>query len=372
MSPPGCSRRDESGRCRRDERRSAPACMLLCLAAASALAQPDPRQMSGIPRPDPNLSDGSITVRVIRGSFANQRGRTGGRAAGRRPGVDGGYRRGGPGDVPDPEPGRAGDGGHRARRGSCSTRCRSRRRAGAAWPSCWSGRRGDPGDADARPEARPGRVTLSQESRILIELGEEQIEVYYLLDVFNQSPWPVEPELPFEFQLPPGAQAGTVLGGSTPRTLVDGPRVWVQGAFEPGVTPVQVACILPYSGDGSCAVAGLSRGPRAAAGLRREVGDHGRGLQPDRPAGGDGGRTRPGGRPCSGAPAGGSRRGGAGGPRADWPALSQRMAPHHRPEPVGPHRRHRRPGVGGSRGRGGAGSARGVGSAVARSCSPSS
>ena len=27
--------------------------------------------MSGIPRPDPNLQDGSITVRVIRGSFAN-------------------------------------------------------------------------------------------------------------------------------------------------------------------------------------------------------------------------------------------------------------------------------------------------------------
>jgi hypothetical protein len=92
-------------------------------------------------------------------------------------------------------------------------------------------------------------VTLSQESRILLELGEEQIEVYYLLDVFNQAAWPVEPDPPFEFRLPPGAQAGTVLQGSTPRTLIDGPRVWVQGAFEPGVTPVQVASILSYSGD---------------------------------------------------------------------------------------------------------------------------
>ena len=92
-------------------------------------------------------------------------------------------------------------------------------------------------------------MTLSQESRILLELGEEQIEVYYLLDVFNQAAWPVEPDPPFEFPLPPGAQAGTVLQGSTPRTLIDGPRVWVQGAFEPGVTPVQVASILPYSGE---------------------------------------------------------------------------------------------------------------------------
>ena len=223
--------------------------LLLCLAAASALAQPDPRQMSGIPRPDPNLSDGSITVRVIRGSFANN---VAGQVVELRAGdrvstadTDGEGRATfltlNPGEqvtvateldgvvldsLPFAAPGRGGV------------------------AVLLVGASGDPGDADARPEARPGRVTLSQESRILIELGEEQIEVYYLLDVFNQSPWPVEPELPFEFQLPPGAQAGTVLGGSTPRTLVDGPRVWVQGAFEPGVTPVQVACILPYSGDG--------------------------------------------------------------------------------------------------------------------------
>ena len=46
-------------------------CLLLSVAATWALAQPDPSQMSGIPRPDPNLPDGVITVRVIRGSFAN-------------------------------------------------------------------------------------------------------------------------------------------------------------------------------------------------------------------------------------------------------------------------------------------------------------
>ena len=223
------------------------AVVLLCFAAASALAQPDPRQMSGIPRPDPNLSDGSITVRVIRGSFANNvDGQTVELRAGDRVSTadtDGEGRATfltlNPGEqvtvateldgvalesLPFAAPGRGGV------------------------AVLLVGASGDPGDADDRPEARTGRVTLSQESRILVELGEEQIEVYYLLDVFNQSPWPVEPELPFEFRLPPGAQAGTVLQGSTPRTLVDGPRVWVQGAFEPGVTPVHVACILPYSG----------------------------------------------------------------------------------------------------------------------------
>ena len=223
--------------------------LLLSLAAASALAQPDPRQMSGIPRPDPNLADGSITVRVIRGSFANN---VAGQVVELRAGdrvstadTDGEGRATfltlNPGEqvtvateldgveldsLPFAAPGRGGV------------------------AVLLVGASGDPEDADARPQARPGRVTLSQESRIHIELGEEQIEVYYLLDVFNQSPWPVEPDPPFEFRLPPGAQAGTVLPGSTPRTLVDGPRVWVQGAFEPGVTRVQVGSILPYSGDG--------------------------------------------------------------------------------------------------------------------------
>lgn len=223
--------------------------VLLCLAAASGLAQPDPRQMSGIPRPDPNLSDGSITVRVIRGSFANN---VAGHPVELRAGdrvstadTDGDGRATflvlNPGEqvtvateldgvalesLPFAAPGRGGV------------------------AVLLVGASGDPGDAAARPVARPGRVTLIQESRILVELGEEQVELYYLLDVFNQSPWPVEPEPPFEFRLPPGAQGAAALQGSTPRTLVDGPRVWVQGAFEPGVTPVRVGSILPYSGDG--------------------------------------------------------------------------------------------------------------------------
>jgi len=32
---------------------------------------PDPKQMSGIPRPVTDLPDGSISVRLIRGSLAN-------------------------------------------------------------------------------------------------------------------------------------------------------------------------------------------------------------------------------------------------------------------------------------------------------------
>ncbi len=232
----------------RGMRRAGAGVLLLGLTALSALAQPDPRQMSGIPRPDPNLSDGAITVRVIRGSFANNVAgqgvelRAGDRVSTADTDAEGRatFLSLNPGEqvtvateldgvplesLPFAAPGRGGV------------------------AVLLVGSAGDAGDVDSRPAARPGQVTLSQESRILIELGEGQIEVYYLLDAFNQSPGPVDPQPPFEFRLPPGSLAGTVLQGSTPRTLVDGPRVWVQGAFEPGVTPVNVASILPYSGD---------------------------------------------------------------------------------------------------------------------------
>ena len=222
--------------------------LLPCFAALPASAQPDPRQMSGIPRPDPDLSDGAITVRVIRGSFADNvvgQGvelRAGDRvstadtdAEGRatfltlNPGeqvtvateLDGAVIE----SLPFAAPGRGGV------------------------AVLLVGTRADAG-ADARPAAQPGRVTLSRDSRILIELGEEQIELYYLLEVFNQAASPVEPAPAFEFRLPPGAQGGTVLQGGTPRTLIDGPLVRVTGAFEPGITSVRVACIVPYSGDG--------------------------------------------------------------------------------------------------------------------------
>jgi len=220
--------------------------VLVCGATAVLQAQPDPRQMSGIPRSDPNLADGLITVRVIRGSFAN--------------------------NVPDhPVELLAGDTASiadtdaegRASFTSLSPGAEVRVATtldGArlvSQPFAAPGRGGvavllvglTGGDSGSSVVARPGRVTLGQDSRILIELGEETVEVYYLLDVVNVADGPVEPQLPFEFTLPSGAQTGTVLQGSTPRTIVDGPRAWVSGAFAPGITPVHVAYILPYSSD---------------------------------------------------------------------------------------------------------------------------
>src|SRR5262245_2667288 len=44
---------------------------LMLLAQLPIHAQPDPRQMSGIPRPDPQQAPRSVSVRVIRGAMTN-------------------------------------------------------------------------------------------------------------------------------------------------------------------------------------------------------------------------------------------------------------------------------------------------------------
>jgi len=218
---------------------------LLVSLAVSVSAQPDPRQMSGIPRPDPNLADGAITVRVIRGSFANN-------VVGHQVELRAGDRV----SAADTDgEGRATfltlNPGEQVRVATAldgeeleSLSFAAPGRGGVAVMLVGAG---DPGDGLPVVAATPGRVSLAQESRILVELGEEIIEVYYLLDVLNLADGPVTPEPPFEFDFPPGAQSATVLQGSTPRTLVDGPRVRVQGDFVSGVTPVRVAYILPYS-----------------------------------------------------------------------------------------------------------------------------
>ena len=48
---------------------------LIVLASSVAVAQPmmmDPSKMSGIPRPDPQVPAGTITVRLIRGQLSNR------------------------------------------------------------------------------------------------------------------------------------------------------------------------------------------------------------------------------------------------------------------------------------------------------------
>lgn len=208
------------------------------------VGQPDPRQMSGLPLPDPGLPDGTITVRVIRGQITDN--------------VTGQLVELRQGDsvetaITDSE-GRATfltlNGGQPVQ---VSTELNGQRLQSQSFSA--PGRGGVRVmlvGADSEHAALPvqtGTVTLSDESWIQVELIEESVEVYYFLQVVNPGDAPVDSPVPIAFDLPSGAVGTTALQGGSPRALVDGRRVELPGPFTPGATPLHVAYILPYSGE---------------------------------------------------------------------------------------------------------------------------
>ena len=211
--------------------------------AGTGFSQPDPSQMSGLPLPDGQLPDGTVSVRVIRGQLTNnvtgqpvelhdgnvvQRVETDTDGRARfvtlPPGVevyavtelDGEQILSQRFTVP--------------RQGGIRLML-----VGAVDPSV------------VAPKAEQGYVTFGDESWIQVELGEETVELYYLLDVVNMAQVPVQPERPIVFDVPPEAESTSVLQGSSPRTITEGTRVELPGPFQPGVTPLRVAFVLPYS-----------------------------------------------------------------------------------------------------------------------------
>jgi hypothetical protein len=101
----------------------------------------------------------------------------------------------------------------------------------------------------ARPApAGPGAVTLSGQSQFVVELNDDVLEVFYLLQVSNGGRAPVTTE-PLVFELPSDAVGAAILEGSTAQARVDGRRLIVTGPFPPGATIAQAAYSLPYGRD---------------------------------------------------------------------------------------------------------------------------
>ncbi|MBL8141718.1 MAG: hypothetical protein JNM38_11445 [Acidobacteria bacterium] len=227
---------------------------MLVMGTATGVAQmPDMRSMSGTPLPTSDLPVGSVAVRVVRETIANnlagqtveltaagqtQRQTTDadGRAtfAGLLPGVavslhadvDGEHLHAQEFTVP-PEGGVrvmlvAGLGGA----------------AAAADPAA-------PNAATAAP-AQPGTVVLGGQSRIIIELNDASLDIYNLFEIVNPSNAPVATE-PLVFELPEGARGATLFEGAPPQARAEGSRIVVPGPFPPGTTALPMAYQLPYT-----------------------------------------------------------------------------------------------------------------------------
>lgn len=211
--------------------------------AAPLWAQPDPRQMAGIPRPVDDLPNGSVSVRVIRGGFThnvpNQTVelhvgsdvlRTKTDADGRaqfdklKPGetvkavadVNGEHLE----SQQFPAPAQGG------------IRLVLLASGGADASGATPVLVGSPAVA--------GQVVIGGQSRIIIQPGDEMLTLYYLLDIVNNSPAPVNPPTPFVFEMPAGTTGAGILQGSSALATVTGTRVTVNGPFPPGSTLVQV------------------------------------------------------------------------------------------------------------------------------------
>ena len=224
--------------------------LVLCAGSALVHAQPDPRQMSGIPRPVTDLPDGSVSVRVIRGALTNNipnqvvELHVGGKVltaktddAGRAqfdkltPGatlkattvVDGEALQSE--EFPAPAQG------------------------GIRLLLVAAGGAGGGPAASAEPSvpAVAGEVTIGKQTRVVFEPGDETLAVYYLLEIVNNARTPVNPSTLFTFDMPTGTTGTGLLQGSSPLASVTGTHVLVRGPFPPGSTLVQVGGELPVT-----------------------------------------------------------------------------------------------------------------------------
>jgi hypothetical protein len=247
---------------------------LVAPAPASAQFQmPDPKQMSGIPRPVDDLPAGSISVRLIRGSLSNnitnhpvdlhlgsnvQTVKTDANGRAQFDKVPAGTRVKATADV---------DGEHLESQEFAAPASGGVRLMLVAT------------DKNAAPATEPdavaiaGQVVVTNQSRIVMEPGEEVVNVFFLLDIENTARVPVNPPVPFAFDLPSDALGTGVMEGSSPLASVSGHRVVVKPPFPPGHTFVQVGTSLPAASGSIDLMVTLPANLESLAVVAQKVGD---------------------------------------------------------------------------------------------------
>jgi hypothetical protein len=94
----------------------------------------------------------------------------------------------------------------------------------------------------------PGQVTFGPESRIVADYADERLNIYYAIQVVNPAAAPVDTGGPIVLVLPSAAKGASLMDGASPQASVSGARVTVLGPFAPGITAINVAYEMPYSG----------------------------------------------------------------------------------------------------------------------------
>jgi hypothetical protein len=221
--------------------------------ASAQVEMPDPSAIAGTPLPAPELPNGTITVRVVRERMGNnlagqdvtltigQDKRTiktdaQGRAQFEKltPGatvqatttVDGETLTSQPFAVP-------GRGGIRVALIAGIAAAKAAEQAAA--------------DAAAKEPPRKGVVEIGPESRIIIEYQDDNLTIFYLLEILNNARTPIDIGGPLLIRLPRGAAGASMMQGSSPNASAKGDMLTVTGPFPPGKTVAQVGFSLPQA-----------------------------------------------------------------------------------------------------------------------------
>lgn len=226
-------------------------CALVGAPIAAQQQMPDPKEISGVPLPAADLPAGSVSVRVVRGAFKDIAGQAvtltvDGKTqelktdasghvklTGLKPGthvkavttVDG--------ERLESQDIVAGAGGIRVV--LVATDPEAVKRA----------------DEDRRLAAGPavkGTVVFGPETRVIAQLTDDQLTIFYAIDILNTARTPVEIGGPILIDLPPEARGAALVDGSSKQAAVSGAHLTVTGPFAPGSTSLQVAFELPFEG----------------------------------------------------------------------------------------------------------------------------
>jgi len=222
-------------------------------AARAQAGMPDPSAMSGVPLASPDVAADSISVRVVRGGFATN-----------LPGVPVEFTVDGRTEVisTDAEgravitgltPGQSvrivatvDDQRLESRPITVGTASGYRVALVALDPEAAALATEGPGAAGG--PVLQGDVVLGPETRIVAEMRDDVLTIWYVLQILNTARSPVDIGGPLIFDLPRAARGTTVLEGSSERATANGSRIIVTGPFAPGETNVQAAFELPTSG----------------------------------------------------------------------------------------------------------------------------
>jgi hypothetical protein len=226
--------------------------MTLAVPPPADARQMDPRAVAGIPLPVADVAPGTVVVRVIKGSLANN-------VPNQPVELQGA---GAPRVVTTDAAGRAEFAGLApGTMVTAVTTVNGERLASQQFPVPASGGTRlllvatDPAGgaapaaapSQAGAPAQPGEVSLNEQSRFVFEFGDGSISVFNLMQIVNPSAAPVMPARPVVFELPTSATGATILKDSSPQAMLASGDITVAGPFAPGVTNVQFAYSMPYS-----------------------------------------------------------------------------------------------------------------------------